>query len=139
MDVPISAADWKTTEMIRAEDELYEAIDRADQQVAEAKELLSKLDAQPEQEPNGIEPLKAYALGPDAPEVLRQAIADVEAGRRARADALSDPAITADPVVMAALEAVTRPGPDSWPQRRATPRPDYDPDDFSTHNIMRNQ
>lgn len=138
MGVRISAADWKNTDMIRAENELHEAVERAEQRIAESDELMAELDERERsgEEVSGADALRAYADRPDAPEALRTAIHDVQSGLRSRDDALADPAITADPVVMAALEMVTRPG--TLP-RGGDPRVGYDPDDFSTHSIMRNE
>lgn len=140
METRISAEDWKSTEMIRAENGLYDAIDRAGERIAEADRLMAELDEREENPPEatGIEALVAYATGPDAPEALRAAIEDVRSGRRSREEVLADPAITADPVIMAALEAVTRPEPaaGSWSTRgNDEPPAGYDPDDFSTHTF----
>jgi hypothetical protein len=134
--MPVFAEDWKSTEMIRAENALHEAIERAERGIAEADELMAAQDEHAGEEVTGAEALRAYADRPDAPEALRTAIHDVQSGLRSREDALSDPAITADPVVMAALELVTRPGAR---RRRGEPRAGYDPEDFSTHDIMRNE
>ena len=136
--MPVSAKDWKSTEMIRAENDLHEAVDRAEGRIAAADELMAAQDERERsgEQVTGAEALRAYAERPDAPAALRDAIHDVQFGLRGREDALSDPAITADPVVMAALELVTRPGRRPQP---GEPRPGYDPDDFSTHDIMRNE
>lgn len=134
--MPVSAEDWKSTEMIRAENDLHEAIARADRRVAEADELMAAQDEQSREDVSSAEALRAYADRPDAPEALRRAIHDVQSGLRGRADALCDPAITADPLVRAALEMVTRPGPR---HRGGDPRVGYDPEDFSTHSVMRNE
>jgi hypothetical protein len=132
--MPVSAEDWKSTEMIRAETALHEAIERAERGIAEADELMASQDSH--ETLTGAEALRAYADRPDAPEALRTAIHDVQSGLRSREDALSDPAITADPVVMAALEMVTRPG---TTHRGGDPRVGYDPEDFSTHSILGNE
>ncbi len=139
MDVRISAEDWKSTEMIRAENGLHDAIDRAGRAIADADRRLAEADEERSEGDNGIGALKAYAAGPDAPAVLRAAIEDVETGRRTREEALADPAVTADPVVMAALEVVTRPAAPSteWPRRPRADDVGYDEEDFSTHRIMR--
>jgi hypothetical protein len=134
--MPLSAEDWKSTEMIRAENALHEAIERAERAVSDADELMAAVDERSGEEATGAEALRAYADRPDAPEALRTAIHDVQSGLRSREDALSDPAITADPVVMAALELVTRRG---TRRRPGEPRVGYDPDDFSTFSIMRNE
>ncbi len=142
MDARISAEDWKSTAMIRAENDLYDAIDRAGKRITEADRLMAELDEKEKAGTavNGIEALKAWATGPDAPEVLRAAIEDVRAGRLSRQQALSDPAITADPVLVVALEAVTRPDAElpagRWARRRRDDPPaGYDPEDFSTHDL----
>lgn len=136
--MPVSADDWKSTEMIRAENELHEAIERAERAVADADELMAAQDARERsgEEVDGAEALREYANRPDAPEALRKAVHDVQFGLRSREDALADPAITDDPVVRAALEMVTRP---SAMPRSGESRVGYDPDDFSTFDIMRNE
>jgi hypothetical protein len=136
--MPVSAEDWKSTEMIRAENALHEAIEQAEQAVAEADELMAAQDERERsgEEVDGAEALREYANRPDAPEALRRAVHDVQFGLRTRGDALADPMITEDPVVMAALELVTRPA--AMP-RGGTSRVGYDPDDFSTFDIMRNE
>jgi len=134
--MPVSAEDWKSTEMIRAENALHEAIERAERGISDADELMAAQEERSGEEVSSAEALRAYADRPDAPAALHKAIHDVQAGLRSRDDALSDPAIAADPVVKAALEMVTR--PNAIP-RGGEPRVGYDPDDFSTHDIMRNE
>lgn len=134
--MPVSAEDWKSTEMIRAENELHDAVERAEQRIAEADELMTEQAERADEELTSAEALTTYAERPTAPAALRTAIHDVLSGLRSREDALADPAIAGDPLLMAALEMVTRPGTRPRP---GAPRVGYDEEDFSTHSIMRNE
>jgi hypothetical protein len=146
MDIRISAEDWKTTEMIRAENALFDAVDRAEKEMAEVDRRMAEMEA--DDKPAGkIEALTEFATGPVAPAELRAAVEQVNAGQLTREQALADPRIASNPLATAALDAATQAGVDdsghdtaapATPRpRRAAQRPDYDEEDFSTHTVLR--
>lgn len=117
---------WKSTEMLRAERDLDEALSKASAQLAAVDEHFRSLEAtRPRATPDQIEALVARAYAPDAPPEWIPVRRRVEAGELTWQD-IAEGRLLSDPDVFAAMRAGTDP----------VPVEEFDENDFSRHHTV---
>ena len=135
---PTAFENFKTTDMIRAEQTLGEAADRAERAAAKAQQEHDE-KKRAEQPPTAeeIANLKAYATGPKAAPEWRRVVEKIEAGH------LTGEAVAAgkagdDPDFAAAVSAQNRLAAElvATAQQRQKPNRDWDDEDFSNNSFL---
>jgi hypothetical protein len=136
---PSAFENFKTTDMIRAEQTMDDAASRAESAAAKAQEELDERK-RAEQPPTDeeIENLKAYATGPKAAPEWRRVVEKIEEGQLTW-EAIASGKVGDDPDFAAAVVAQNRLAEEmiaaAQQQQRRPPR-DWDDDDFSNNSFL---
>ncbi|SDD37039.1 hypothetical protein [Actinokineospora iranica] len=134
---PSAFENFKTTAMLRAEQLLGDAAERAQQAAAKAqREHDEKKRAEQPPSKEEIDNLKAYATGPKAAPEWRRVVEKIEAGQLSW-EAIASGKVGDDPDFSAAVSAQNRLAAERAvaAQQQKSQR-DWDDDDFSNNSFM---